>query len=414
MQQITPQTARRLAISKQQLNLPRQENNKARMTAVLRQIHYLQLDPINVVARNPLLVLWSRLGNYDPADLNELLWDDKTLFEYWAHAASIVFTEDYPIFQPWMRRFATGDSKWVQRVQDWLAANAQFRQGILTALAQRGPLFANEIENRAVVSWGSSGWTNARDVTVMLGFLWEQGEVMVSHRPGKGFGLKKRWALAEHHLPEWVNHEERPLPELVAQSTQMSLQALGVGTAKHIKNHFTRGRYPGLDGILEALVADGRVHPIQIAGDDGVWPETWYIHADDLHLLAQIERGEWQPATRLLSPFDNLICDRERTELLFDFYYRSEIYTPKAKRQYGYYVMPILHGDRLIGRIDPKIDRKKKKLHVFAVHVEPGMKVNEENGRSLAAAVNELAQFLGAADIQYGSKLPAGWRSFLR
>ncbi|MFQ5434269.1 MAG: DNA glycosylase AlkZ-like family protein, partial [Anaerolineae bacterium] len=203
-------------------------------------------------------------------------------------------------------------------------------------------------------------------------------------------------------------------PELVTQSAQLSLKALGVGTAKHIQNHFTRGRYPGLDGVLEALVADGRVHPIQIGEDGEVWPDQWYIHTDDLPLLAQVAHGDWQPTIRLLSPFDNLICDRQRAEQLFGFHYRSEIYTPKAKRRYGYYVMPILHGDRLIGRIDPKIDRKKKRLHVHAVHVEPGVAMNDGNGRALAAAVGELAQFLAAKTIAYGKNIPSGWQTCLK
>ncbi len=199
---ITPQLARQLAITRQQLTLPRQKNDKARLTAVLRQINCLQLDPINVIARNPLLVLWSRLGDYDPADLNRLLWDDKTLFEYWAHAASIVFTEDYPIFQPWMRQFSAGKSKWETRVREWLTANDAFRRHILAELRERGALFANELENRATQPWRSGGWTNSggvadgRNITMMLNFLWQRGEVMVSRRFGKGFGLKKQWTLA--------------------------------------------------------------------------------------------------------------------------------------------------------------------------------------------------------------------------
>ncbi len=210
-----------------------------------------------------------------------------------------------------------------------------------------------------------------------------------------------------------MGQAERPLPELVAQSAQKSLRALGVGTAKHIGNHFTRGRYPDLEMILAGLVRDGRVHPIKIVEDGAVWPDDWYIHADDLPLLERLEQGDWQPATRLLSPFDNLICDRTRTETLFDFSYRSEIYTPKTKRQYGYYVMPILHGDRLIGRIDPKIDRKTKTLHVFAVHVEPGVRVGGRNGSGSTAAITELAQFLGAKNIEYEERIPAGWQKYL-
>ncbi len=405
---ITPTQARQLAVSSQRLSGPRE-------TAVLplvQQINCLQIDPLNVVARSPLLVLWSRLGQYSPADFEALLWDEKSLFEYWAHAASIILTDDYPLHRPRMVNFARGDSKWEKRVQDWLEVNQPFRRYILNELTQRGPLKASEMENRIVEPWPSSGWTNNRNVTIMLTFLWERGEIMVSRRFGNGFGLNKQWALAEQHLPQWTDHELWPQERIVYEAAQKSLRALGVGTAKHIENHYMRGRYPGLNEVLVKLERDGRIHPIQISanGSDQTWPGDWYIHSDTLPLLEKLEADDWQPRTTLLSPFDNLICDRKRTETLFNFYYRSEIYTPKAKRQYGYYVMPILHGEELIGRIDPKLDRKTQKLHVYAAFAEPDAPLSPEVGAKISRSVEELAQFLGAKEIVYGHKMPLEWR----
>jgi uncharacterized protein YcaQ len=144
------------------------------------------------------------------------------------------------------------------------------------------------------------------------------------------------------------------------------------------------------------------------------WPGDWYIHAHDLPLLEAIEQDEWQPRTTLLSPFDNLICDRDRTELLFDFHFRIEIYVPAKDRQFGYYVMPVLHGDRLIGRIDPKMDRKKMRLEVMNVYAEPGAPMTAATGRSVAGAIEELAKFLGAKEIAYGDNVPARWARALR
>jgi hypothetical protein len=366
----------------------------------------LQIDPLNVVARSPLLVLWSRLGSYDIADFESLLWDEKHLFEYWAHAASIVLTEDYPLHHLYMVNYARGASNWEKRVRSWLDKNQPFRQYILDELAQRGPLLHTEMENRIVEPWPSSGWTNNRNVTIMLQFMWERGEIMVSRRFGKGFGLKKQWALAEQHLPQWTDHEPWSQEQVVMAAAQKSLRALGVGTTKHIENHFIRGRYPGLADVMEKLVSDGRIHPIQIKG----LPGDWYIHADTLPLLEKLEAGDWQPRTTLLSPFDNLICDRDRTELLFDFYYRSEIYTPKAKRQYGYYVMPILHGEQLIGRIDPKLDRKTKTLHIYATHAEPNAPQSKVVRAAIQQAIEELAQFLGAKTIDYDQNGKNDWQ----
>ena len=405
IRKITPTLARRLAVSSQLLAEPQ----PTAVLPLLQQIRCLQIDPINVVARSPLLVLWSRLGQYDTAVLETHLWDDKSLFEFWAHAASIVLTEDYPLHQPHMTRFASGDAKWMQRARDWLEVNGPFRQYILDELAQRGPLLHTELENRIVEPWPSSGWTNNRNVTIMLQFMWEQGEIMVSRRFGKGFGLKKQWQLAERHLPQWTEHELWPQEKVVYEAAQLSLRALGVGTAKHIVNHFIRGRYPGLGDALAKLERDGRIHSIQIIENGESWPGDWYIHSDTLPLLEKLEAGDWQPRTTLLSPFDNLICDRDRTELLFNFYYRSEIYTPKAKRQYGYYVMPILYGDQLIGRVDPKLDRKSKTLHVYAVHAEPNAPLTAAVGTAVAQSITELAQFLGAATIEYDNKMPQAW-----
>jgi uncharacterized protein YcaQ len=240
----------------------------------------------------------------------------------------------------------------------------------------------------------------------MLQFMWERGEIMVSRRFGSGFGLKKQWALAEKHLPQWAGHEPWPQEKVVAVAAQKALRALGVGTAKHIENHFIRGRYPGLEAVLEQLVGDGRIHPIHVSD----LPGDWYIHSDTLPLLDKLEAGDWQPRTTLLSPFDNLICDRDRTEMLFDFYYRSEIYTPKAKRKYGYYVLPILHGEQLIGRIDPKLDRKTKTLHIYATHAEPGAPQSKKVRAAIRQAIEELAQFLGAKEIAFDQSGTNDWQ----
>ena len=143
------------------------------------------------------------------------------------------------------------------------------------------------------------------------------------------------------------------------------------------------------------------------------WAGTWYIHRDDLPILAQIEAGDWQPRTTLLSPFDNLIADRNRTEALFDYKFRIEIYVPKHLRQYGYYVLSILHGDRIIGRIDPLMDRKARRLTINAVHAEPHAPMTLEAAQALSDSISELAAFLGAKEVVYSEQTPEGWRDAL-
>ncbi len=394
---LTPDEARRLAVASQRLETPPSEPTRADMLDIIRQITCVQLDPINAVARNPLLVLHSRLGRYDPADLQGLLWDDRALFEYWAHAASIVLADDYPLFQRRMQRQARSNSAIAQRYWQWYEGNAAFRQYILDEIAARGPLFANELEDRSEVAWESSGWSSGRSVTMMIERLWEDGELTVTRRDGDGFGLKKQWGLLAHQLPTWTDHEPWTQDRVVRQATERALLALGVGRLSDIKQYFTRGEYPGLAKVLAELEAEGRILPAEV----GEWAGPWYIHADTLPLLERIRRGDWQPQTVLLSPFDNLIADRDRTELLFNFHYRIEIYVPAAKRQYGYYVMPILHGDRLIGRVDSRMDRKANRLVVNTIYMEPDYTLSGDTHDALEGAIGSLGQFLGTEAVDY-------------
>jgi uncharacterized protein YcaQ len=276
-------------------------------------------------------------------------------------------------------------------------------------MARRGPLYAQEIEDRSVEPWQSSGWTNTRNVSTMLGLMWEEGDITVTRRQGAGFGLKKQWGLLEQHMPNWKDVPPVSQEEVVRRAAQKSLKALGVATEKQIQNHYIRGGYPELAKVLEELRREGRVFPAVIEENGEKWADDLYIHVDSLPDLDDVQGDGWQRRTTLLSPFDNLIADRDRTEWLFDFYYRSEIYTPKAKRKYGYYVLPVLSGDRLIGRIDPKMDRKTKTLHVYALHREADGSDSLETANEIAGSVAQLGRFLGAERIQYGETMPANW-----
>ena len=170
-------------------------------------------------------------------------------------------------------------------------------------------------------------------------------------------------------------------------------------------------RYPRLQETLRALLAEGQIERIRVEDDR----TEWYIHAEDVPLLDRVEKYEFAfERTTLLSPFDNLICDRARTAKLFNFDFRIEIYTPQHKRQYGYYVLPILHGDQLIGRIDPKMDREHGCLHIHAVHAENHAPLDRRTGRAIRDAIEELAIFLGATDVHYSHLVPAGWQQVLR
>lgn len=406
---VTPDTVRRLFITRQRLAGPRPAPTAEGLLEVARDLGCIQLDPISAVARTNLLVPWSRLGPYDPAIFDQLLWRDRSLFEYWAHAASIVPTEDYPIHQAHMMRRRSGTHRWGTRVQEWMSKNQDVVDAVMTALNEREYVSSGDFADKNAEGWTSSGWDNDRKVSMLLYFLWMQGIVLVSGRKGN----LRRWSLAERVLPDWTPREELSEREVVRRSAEKSLRALGIARQADIVRNYVRSRYDGLPSVLKELEAEGRIVRVEIKGEeDGGknWRGPWYIHADDLALLDCVRAGEWDGRTTLLSPFDNLICDRARTELFFDFEFRIEIYVPKEKRKYGYYVLPILHGDRLIGRIDPSMDRKAKRLNINAVYAEPGAPLDSATGQAVANAIKELATFLGAHEIAYTERVPEGWR----
>jgi uncharacterized protein len=308
-----------------------------------------------------------------------------------------------------MRRYLSGEMGWSRTVHDWMEKNRELRDHILEEIRKNGPMQSRQFEDKAREEWYSTGWTGGRNVSRMLGFLWVRGKLMVAGRVGG----QRLWDLAERCLPEWTPREELDPHEAVRLAAQKSLRALGVANAKDIAQHYTRGRYPDLQRALAELEAEGSVEQVRIEEDHRVWPGAWYVHADDLPLLERLAAGEWHPRTTLLSPFDNLVCDRARTEKMFDFEFRIEIYVPQAQRKYGYYVLPILHGDRLIGRVDPTMDRKQKRLNINAVYAEADAPMDTETAQAVAGAIESLREFLGAKEVAYGERVPEGWRGEL-
>lgn len=399
---ISAQAARRLAVGKQLLAGGVGGTGPDSIIETIRSLGCLQIDPISVVAPTQAVVLWSRLGTYDRAHLEDLAWSRRALFMYWAHAASLVLTEDFPIHQLRMRRWGRGDSAWERRTREWMKENSRLRRHVVSELRRRGPLRLRDFEDRAVVSWGSTGWTEGRNVSRMLEFLWAQGKVTVAGRQG----VERLWDLSDEWFPEWTPRVSLHATEAVRRAVLRSLGALGVATPKQITGHFTRGMYPGAARVMDRLVAGRNIQPVAVTDGDSTWPGRWFIRSDDLPLLEGLGQDDWRPRTTMLSPFDNLICDRARTELMFGFHYRTEFYVPRSKRQYGYYVMPVLRGDRLIGRADIARDPAGGRLVVKALHAEDG--APDEAAAGIRAAAESLSAFVGAEGVTY-LKTPPIW-----
>jgi len=345
--------------------------------ALVRAIGCLQLDPTAVVARNHLLVLFSRLGPFDPKLVDILLWDERRLYEYWAHQASIVPTEDRALH-------AALPPAWSdpRTTEAWMTRRARFMKPVLERLAANGSVRAADFEEHAEKY--ESGWGKRSLIADTLALLWFQGRIVPAGRAGGG----RRWALAD----PWFGAPLAAIPAqpfALREAAVRSLRALGIATQKQVTNHFIRRRYQGLANAWKHLEAEGVIVPVEL-GLNG----EWYVHADDVGLIEQIEAGEFDPRTTLLSPFDNLICDRNRTLALWGFDFKLEIYVPRSKR-WGYFVMPLLHGDRIIARFDLAVDRSVGVLNVVGERWEAGWEGARRPVRATKRALDELASFLG-------------------
>ena len=327
MREVPVEEARRIAVCAQGL-----DGEASGVLETVRRLWFLQLDPISSVAPPQHLVLWSRLGAFDTAELDRLLWQERKLVEW---RAFLYPSEDLPMLKAFMRR---RDRPVDQRINDWLKANAAFRRYVLKELRARGPLLSREIEDAPGHRREDHRWWGQRKMGLMLDLLAARGQVAVVGRRGK----QRLWDLAERWYPET---ETLPIAKARRQYYEKRFRALGV--------ELQRGR----------LVA----HP-------------------------EAEDGPIPPRTTFLSPFDRLVHDRARAEALWNFFYRLEMYVPAAKREYGYYVLPILHGDRLVGRIEPVFDRKERRLNVKGVWWEPG-----EKELDLTGPLRELERWLASS-----------------
>lgn len=382
---ISLRRARRLAVSAQLLSAPRPRS----ILEVVEALGSVQMDPTRTVARTEHLVLWSRLGRrFRVAELEWLLWQDRSLFEY---RAFILPTSEYPVHRETMRRYPSTSAGRHEYIRRYLSENQTFRRYVLGRLRREGPLATRAFEDRSAVGWGTGGWNDdGRNTSMMLEVLWAKGEVMIAGRAGQ----ERVWDLASRSLPP--DAVRPPAGEEARRLLDIQLRALGISKLSRFGWTFEGARPPGWEGALAGLEREGRAVRVTV---DGLRGERW-AHAEVL------ERT-FRPRTVLLSPFDRLIHDRERAEETFGFRFRLEIYVPKAKREYGYFVMPILQGDRIVGRLDPSFDRSANVLRINAVHAEPDAPADA--WPAIRKQIDELAAWLGADDIEKPS-LPSVWR----
>ena len=407
----TSEAARRLTVTKQRLAGRRpQRGNREDIVSVIRDLGYVQWDPVTVVAPSHVVSLWSRLGDFRLSDLEGLLWDERRVFEHWTPIASIVRTEDYPLFNYLMERYPESLSRsWgnhIPRAKKFLAEHVALRKRILKDL-QDGPLRLSQFRDYVKTKRSDDGWSPGSDVSTMLFHLLMSGDVMVVGHDGN----QNLWGLAERFLPMWAKKTRITEEEFEREAAQRAIRALGTAAPSEIVYYFVRGRYQNLKKTLAGLEAESVIHRVNVAG---FGKEERYVHDQDVALLESMGGKAWQPRTTLIAPFDNLIAGRRRTNTVFGFDYAHEQFLPKEKRKYGTWVLPVLRGDRLIGRVDPRLDKDVGKLIVNSVHAEPGAPGGKEVGSEIAESVQQLASFIGAKDVEYSSRVPPTWNEGLR
>jgi uncharacterized protein YcaQ len=399
---VAPTAIRRLAIRNQRLAgpVPRARPGAQDLLDTVKALRCLQLDPTAVVARNHLLVLFSRHGAFDEALFDEIAYGTRELFEYWAHEASYVLSEDLPIHRFAMK--APEGGAWRAKQNAWWDAEAEFRAHILERLTEHGPLRAREIEDRALDGYVSrDGWTNRPNVNRMLDLMWVRGVTGISRREG----AQRVWDLLMRCVAPDAPQERLTDEEVTYRAAPYAIKALGAGRIPHIRAHFTRNRYPHLPATLERLRDDGVVTRIAV---DGLGDDWWILNED----LETLQTADFKPRTVLLSPFDNLLCDRARTEALFGFHHRLEIYVPRPKRRWGYFVLPVLDGDKLVARIDLALDRKRDVLSAITVHKEPSAPKGKRLPQAIRKELERLAAWRGATGIEV-LQAPPEWLAVL-
>jgi uncharacterized protein len=358
---LTKAQARRIAVRAQLLDAPR----PTELLGVVQQLTLLQIDPTAAIAPSADLVAWSRLGSsYRPAHLKQAVEDERTLFE---HDALVRPVSDLGLYLA-----GAADRPTREGPRAWLRANDSFRRDILDLLDSSGPLSSRDIPDTCVVPWASTGWTNNRNVTQMLELLMMRGEVAIAGRVGR----ERLWDLPERVYPADVVVPS--VDEAHRLKNERRLSALGIARAKR----------PAMP--IEPVDVGEAGEPAVVEGLEGEW------RVDPAALDAGFEGR-----TTLLSPFDRLVYDRARTQELFDFEYTLEMYKPAAKRRWGYFALPVLHGDRLVGKIDAAADRKASLLRVYAVHED--VRFTRQMTKAVQAELDDLATWLGLDAVVYQS-----------
>jgi uncharacterized protein YcaQ len=382
------QQARRIALAAQGLSTPKPDGtaNWTRMSGAIGRMNVLQIDSVNVLTRSHYLPVFSRVGPYDQEGLDARTFGKKKrqFFEYWAHQASLVPMEFYPLFR-WRMKRAFGGNGTYGALARFAAEQKTYVDEVREHVRRTGPVTVGDLPDPGERSGNWWGWGKGK---IALEYLFDTGEVTAATRQG----FERLYDIPERVIPaDILNRPELGEADAIRQLVEHSARALGIATKADVADYF-RLLIAQVAPAIAEMVAEGTLQQVAVEG----WDQPAYLHKDAL-----IPRKS--SARALVTPFDPIVWDRDRTERLFDFHYRIEIYTPEPKRVFGYYVLPFVLGDRIAGRVCLKADRQAGVLRANATHFEDGADPGETAGE-LATELHHMASWLGLGQVEVGKR----------
>lgn len=378
MIEITLEQARTLQINALGLGQPKQKNAEPEdLLNIINGLGLIQIDTIHIVARSHYFVLWSRLGEYPQSWLDDLLSQGQ-LFEYWAHAACLIPIQDFPLFRAKMLI----ERDRITDTQSWFYRNSDFIQQILSHIRQNGPVKSSEFKHCA--TRGGTWWDWKAEKSA-LEQLYDIGELMIARREK----FQRVYDLTERIYPQVLELEPFS-PEIVKkQLVERTIKILGIALPEWVPDYY-RIKKTGILELLNEMLTEGVLLQVKV----GNWEKPTYIHRDQLPTLDQIADNKISAdTTHILSPFDPLVWDRNRLKTLFGMEYQIECYLPASKRKFGYWILPILHKDTMIGRMDVKANRQNRIFEVKSIFLDTGITITEELITDLAETLITCASW---------------------
>ena len=378
---ITQSQARRLAVASC-FATDSQGKDHSTTLKTIEHLGYVQIDTISVIERAHLHILWSRQPGFSSDHLNHLLSHERSVFEHWAHAVAYLPIRDYRYFRPKMEAYRSpSKAKWQQ--ERFATAKPLFKQ-VLKRIEGEGPLGSKDFEHKRKRQ--GEGWWDWKPAKVALEYLYLQGDLMVAGR--KRF--QRQYDLTERVLQPGLDLS-MPSPEDCAlHQIEMAIQSMGIVREADINRYLQVSDRKTIRAVLRDSVSRGSVLELKVRGSEG---DLFYMTGEVLRLLEKSRSTK--PRVRILSPFYNLVIQRDWMRALFNFDYTIECYVPAPKRKYGYFVCPMLWGDELVARVDMKADRKARQLKVLALHYEPGLKKKAPFDAALKQELQRFALFNG-------------------